>query len=85
MQDKIIIISIIAGIAVFVLLTGGLLFASIVRRGYNARKYRELDSLRTKYRVRLLGMLESASPEDQTGEFAALPGSVPWQAIEDVR
>jgi len=84
MQDKIIIIVILAIIAILVTLTVGLFFASILRRGLHDRKYRELDRLRSRYRAMVLEALASGRISSLWIDLSAPPASSAWQAVEEV-
>ena len=84
MHADLMLILIAATIAVLVLLIMALLFASIVRRVLNDRMYRKLDALRQEYGRRLSQALELEGVAVQKEAFLAKPGSLAWQAIEDV-
>ena len=84
MHGKLMFIVILAITAALVLLIGILLCASIVRRFYHDRKYRELDLLRDAFSKKIRALLESGSTERARQEFSAPPKSAAWEAIEDV-
>ncbi len=84
MHDTTTVIILTAVITALVLLTLGMLLASVIRRGYNEKKYRELDRLRDHYRRCLREALTAGRLQGRTAEFAARPKTARWQAIEDV-
>jgi HEAT repeat protein len=84
MRDTVIIAIIGATIATLLLLIVILFLASIFRRGFNERKYRELDRLREHYGTFIRAALEAGDLARVEGECAALSKSNEWQAVEDV-
>jgi HEAT repeat protein len=57
---------------------------AVIRRLYNARKYRILDDLRSKYLSLLRNcIIEKSSVNRNLNRFQAHPGSKKWIAIED--
>jgi HEAT repeat protein len=84
MHNDLTIILITVAIAALVLLITALLFASIVRRVLNERRYRKLDALRQEYGRRLSQALEPEGFVLQEEAFLAKPGSLAWHAVEDV-
>ncbi len=84
MQADLVLILIAATIAALLLLIFVFLLASVSRRVYNDRKYRKLDALRQAYGPLLLQALESGRIASQREEFLTTPGSLAWQAVEDV-
>ncbi len=84
MRNTIIIIFILGITTALMLLSGGLLVASIVRRVFHDRKYRKLDLLREIFKGKILGMLESGDLSKAGQELSSAPRSTAWPAIEDV-
>ena len=84
MHSDLMLIIIIATIVALVLLITGLLLASIARRVLNDRKYRRLDALKLEYGRRLTQELGQAGTAVQEEAFLTRPGSLGWQAVEDV-
>ena len=78
------LILITTAIAALVLLIMALLLASIVRRVMNDRMYGKLDVLRHEYGRRLSQALELGGIAMQKEAFLTKPGSLAWQAVEDV-
>jgi HEAT repeat protein len=71
-------------ITALMLLITVLFFTSVIRRAYNAHKYRKLDQLRKVFENKIRGSLESGTMQGTQSQFLARPQSDPWQAIEDV-
>jgi len=84
MHADLMLILITTAIAALVLLIMALLLASIVRRVLNDRMYGKLDALRHEYGRRLSQALELEGIAVQKEAFLAKPGSLAWQAVEDV-
>jgi HEAT repeat protein len=84
MHSDLTVIVIVTTITALLLVIAGLLVASVFRRVYHGRKYRELDVLQAEYRKKLTLALESAVGVADPGAFFAVPGSPAWQAVEDV-
>ena len=84
MSDKVIIIIVIITIAALLLLIVILFLASVIRRVYNERKYRELDYLRQFYGRKLRESLESGCLPGSWRDFIAPPNSSAWKAVEEV-
>jgi len=78
------LILITTAISALVLLIMALLLASIVRRVLNDRMYGKLDALRHEYGRRLSQALELEGIAVQKEAFLTQPGSLAWQAVEDV-
>jgi HEAT repeat protein len=75
---------VIATIAALVLLILAFLLVSVVRRVVNERKYRKLDDLRRNYRLLLSEALKADGVTGQEEACRARPGSLAWQAVEEV-
>ena len=84
MHSDLTLILITATIAALVLLITVFLLASIMRRVFNNRKYRKLDALRQEYGSRLSKALESDGITGHEEAFLTKPGSLAWQAVEDI-
>jgi len=80
----VIVIIIIIAIISITLLTVALLLASIVRRGLHGRKHYQLDVLRENYRNGLQRAIASGEIAASEKEFRLKPGSLAWQAVEEV-
>lgn len=76
-----VILTIAAGL---VLLIAALFAASIIRRFFNARKYRKLDLLREVYAKKIRLLFASGDQIRAERELTAAPKSSAWRAIEDV-
>jgi len=78
---EIVLIILIAVIVAFCLLFISL---AVIRRLYNAHKYRILDDLRSKHLSLLRNcIIEKSSVNQYLNRFQAHPGSMKWIAIED--
>jgi HEAT repeat protein len=75
---------IVAVSAALLLLIAGLFLASIARRVLHARKYRRLDGLRSFYEKKFIADLDAGGTNIAIEEYRAVPGSLEWQAAEDV-
>jgi HEAT repeat protein len=84
MSNDVVIVIIGATIAVLLLLIAILLFASVIRRLYNERKYRTLDALRDHYDKVIQAAINADDLDRAVRECAAPPNSNAWQAVEDV-
>jgi HEAT repeat protein len=84
MQHNVTVIIVITALALIMLLIVALLLASVVRRGSNARKHRKLDALRTACRDRVQQAIGSGGLAVHEEWFRAKPGSLEWQAVEEV-
>ena len=84
MHSDLLVVIIVAIIAALLLVIAGLFAASVFRRAYHERKYRKLDALQAEYRKKLTLALEAAVGAVDTGAFVTVPGSVAWQALEQV-
>jgi HEAT repeat protein len=84
MHADLTLIIIATTIAALVLLITALLLASIVRRVLNDRMYRKLDAYRQEYGRRLSQVLETEGIAVRAEAFQTKPGSLAWQAVEDV-
>jgi HEAT repeat protein len=84
MHDSVIVIVIVIAIASILLLTAVLLLASIVRRGRNSRRHRQLDGLRGMYRGSVRQAIASGSIATCEKMLRSKPGSFAWQAVEEV-
>ena len=84
LHDDLTLVLITATIAALVLFIIVLLLASIARRVGNDRRYRRLDALRREYGHRLMQALELTGGAVDAERFRAKPGSLAWQAVEDV-
>jgi HEAT repeat protein len=81
-EQKVIIIVVVSAALLF--LIGGLFLASVVRRIHHNRKYRRLDSLRAFYERKLAADLNAGGTNVVIEEYRTHPGSLEWQAVEDV-
>jgi HEAT repeat protein len=84
MRDSVIITIAWASIITLLFLIVVLFLASIIRRGFNARKYRSLDRLRERYGNIIQAALKSGELARAEAECTAPPNSDEWQAVEDV-
>ncbi len=84
MHDNVMIIIIIIAIVSITLLTAILLLASILRRVRHSRKHRRLDALRDTYRNRVQQAIASGVIVADENMFRSRPGSLAWQAVEEV-
>jgi HEAT repeat protein len=73
--------AVLLAVAVFILL---LLAATVYRRIVHGRRYRKLDRLRAFYARELPRAFHAGGISESLPLFAARPGSLKWQAIEDV-
>ena len=81
-EQKAIIITAI--IAVLLLLITALFVASVFRRTRQKGKYRRLDALRTFYGMKLVADLDAGGAFFPLDQYRAVPGSLDWQAVEEV-
>jgi HEAT repeat protein len=81
-EQKVIIIVVVS--AALLLSITVLFLASIVRRVRHKEKYRRLDRLRTFFEKKLVADLSAGGADLITEEYRTLPGSLEWQALEDV-
>jgi HEAT repeat protein len=81
-EQKFIIIVVVS--AALLLSITVLFFASIVRRVHHKEKYRRLDRLRTFFERKLIADLSAGHADLVTEEYRTHPGSLEWQALEDV-
>ncbi len=84
LHEDLTLVLVTATIAVLVLLIIVLLLASIARRVGNDRRYRMLDALRREYGRLLMQALELRGGSVDAERFLARPGSLAWEAVEDV-
>jgi len=84
MHENMTIILIAATIAALLFLIIVLLVASVVRRASNDRKHRKLDVLRREYRELARKLIGTVETGDGEAAFSADPGSLAWQAVEEV-
>jgi HEAT repeat protein len=80
-QKIIILVSISAALLFFI---AALFLASVARRVHHKAKYRQLDGLRAFYEKKILKDLNSGSRDIPFEEYRTVPGSLRWQALEDV-
>jgi HEAT repeat protein len=84
MHDNVIVIIIIIAIVSITVLTAALLLASIVRRGWHSRMHHQLDVLRENHRNGVQQAIASGDIAASEKKFLFKPGSLAWQAVEEV-
>jgi HEAT repeat protein len=84
MHNDLTIVIITVTIASLLLVIAFLLFASIIRRFRHNKQYRQLDHLRQFYRDRLVAAMGSGDIAGLIDACRAVPGSIDWQAVEEV-
>lgn len=83
-MQEILKLGLLVTISIIVLSMVILLFAAVLRRIYNSRKYRQLDELRDLYRKELKDLFLSEADPGDGSDFIAPPTSIKWEAIENV-
>ncbi len=81
-EQKVIIIVVVS--AALLLSITVLFLASVVRRVHHKEKYRRLDRLRTFFERKLIADLSAGGADLVTEDYRTHPGSLEWQALEDV-
>ncbi|HXY61953.1 MAG TPA: HEAT repeat domain-containing protein [Nitrospirota bacterium] len=84
MHDNLTTIAVVATIVSLLLLIVVLVITSVMRRVWNLRKYRKLDTLRQKYRQRMQVVLKERDLAKHVETFSSKPGSAAWQAVEEI-
>jgi HEAT repeat protein len=84
MSDDLLVLIVISTISSLMALIGLLFSASVGRRVMHREKYRRLDALRQTYRDELSRTLSDGATDPAADLLPLRPGSLKWQALEDV-